>query len=413
MKNQINKSPKNISITAFDYHLPEDRIAKYPLEPRDSSQLLVYKKGQMTSDFYRHLHHHIPENSLLILNNTKVVEARLLFKKATGGTIEIFCLEPHTQYGDMTNALTQKSTVVWKCLVGGAKKWKDGSLQLSFAHGDSIFTLNAKMIAPVSNVFFIEFSWNQPELCFAEVLHYAGVIPLPPYLKRQTEASDKQTYQTVYAQSDGSVAAPTAGLHFTPDLFKNLKNKNITPDFVTLHVGAGTFMPVKSETLAEHDMHAEFIDVSLDTINKLLSYDEKTIIAVGTTSLRTLESLYWMGVKALTFPDIFIENIHIQQWDAYELAQNHTPKAAFTALKSFMETHNLKRIITKTQLLIAPSYKLRTVDAIITNFHQPQSTLLLLIHAFVGDDWKNIYDFALNNQYRFLSYGDGSLLWKR
>ncbi len=412
MKGKSLELPKSTPIAQFDYHLPDDKIARYPVSPRDSSKLLVYKEGVISSDFYRQLPRHLPEGTLLLMNNTKVVEARLLFKKSTGSTIEIFCLEPDSQYADMTTAMLQTGTVLWKCLVGGARKWKEEALEMAFLFEGNPYTLRARMNATLNDTFLIEFTWDHPELSFAEVLHHAGVIPLPPYLKRPTETADQETYQTVYAREDGSVAAPTAGLHFTEELLANLADKKIEHDFVTLHVGAGTFMPVKSETLADHEMHAEFIEVSMDILDKLINATDRKVIAVGTTSLRTLESLYWMGVKALMQPNIPLVKIGVRQWDAYELEQQHSTRVAFLALKQFMEAHRLKRIIAKTQLLIAPGYEIRTVDALITNFHQPQSTLLLLIHAFVGDRWKDIYDYALQQDYRFLSYGDGSLLWK-
>lgn len=400
------------NIEQFSYNLPEDRIAKYPVEPRDGSQLLVYKDGEIQSDFYYDLHQYIPENSLLIMNNTKVVEARLLFTKNTGSTIELFCLEPHEMYNDITSAMLQTDKVLWKCLVGGAKKWKEESLELSFEVDHTSYSLKAEKKEKLSDAFLIEFSWNKPESSFAEILHHAGIIPLPPYLKRNSEEKDKTTYQTIYAEHDGSVAAPTAGLHFTDRVLQNIANKKSSHDFVTLHVGAGTFKPVKSETLSDHEMHAEFIDVSLELITKLIEQNN-TLIAVGTTSLRTLESLYWMGVKTLEKPNITLENITVLQWDAYDLPQTYSKKEALVGLKNWMIAQKMQRIITKTQLLIAPRYNLKTVDAIITNFHQPQSTLLLLIHAFVGEDWRRIYDYALEHNYRFLSYGDGSILWKK
>lgn len=402
---------QNTSIAQFDYDLPEERIAKYPSEPRDSSNLLVYKNGKIQTKIYKNLHEHLPENTLLVMNNTKVVEARLLFKKSTGSTIEIFCLEPHESYPDITSAMLQTNTVLWKCLVGGAKKWRDENLEMTFELDATTFVLTAKKIERLSDSFLIEFSWNKSEISFAEILHHAGIIPLPPYLNRDTEEKDKTTYQTVYAEFDGSVAAPTAGLHFTENVFEKLATKNISHDFVTLHVGAGTFKPVKTETLGEHEMHAEFIDVKRELISKIAEVDS-TIVVVGTTSLRTLESLFWMGVKTIVNPQLSMESIALQQWDAYELPQNYSKKEAFLSLESWMENNNLERLITKTQLLIAPGYDMRTVNGILTNFHQPQSTLLLLIHAFVGDEWKTIYDYALANNYRFLSYGDGSLLWK-
>lgn len=409
--NTAKQKAQETNIEEFTYPLPEDRIAKYPLEPRDSSKLLVYKDGDIQSDFYYGLHQHLPENSLLIMNNTKVVEARLLFRKRTGATIELFCLEPHHSYADITSAMLTRDRVLWKCLVGGAKKWQGEMLELPFTVDNTPYTLKAEKKERQSDAFLIEFSWDKAESSFAEILHHAGIIPLPPYLKRNTEEKDKTTYQTIYAAHDGSVAAPTAGLHFTERVLKNIAEKQCAYDFVTLHVGAGTFKPVKSETLSEHEMHAEFIEVSAALVNRLITHED-TLIAVGTTSLRTLESLYWMGVKTLENADISPEEMALKQWDAFDLPQHYSKQEALTGLKNWMEKQQMQRLITKTQLLIAPGYELKTVEALITNFHQPQSTLLLLVHAFVGDDWKKIYDYALDNGYRFLSYGDGSLLWK-
>ena len=412
MKGHANpSSPQDISMRSFDYELPEARIAKYPLEPRDSSKLLVYQDGQIRSDVYRQLPQHVPEGALLFMNNTKVVEARLLFQKSTDSIIEVFCLEPPERYGDITQAMLQKERVLWKCLIGGIKKWKEEWLEMPFSYQGQSGVLRARREAVLTDTHLVEFEWSIPELCFSEVLHHAGVMPLPPYLKRETEQADQQNYQTVYAQHDGSVAAPTAGLHFTEDLLAALADKNISQQFVTLHVGAGTFMPVKSETLGGHEMHSEYLEVSVSAIEALRSPAHRCVIAVGTTSLRTLESLYWMGVKTLGNPQISLGNLSVKQWDAYELPQHYSLAEALTSLQNWMEIRQLSRLITKTQLLIAPGYRLRTVNAILTNFHQPQSTLLLLIHAFVGERWKDIYEYAMQNEYRFLSYGDGSLLW--
>jgi len=406
--------PKNLSITDFDYTLNEEKIAKYPLEKRDESKLLIYQNGNISENIYANLADELPKNSLLVFNNTKVVEARLLFTKATGGNIEIFCLEPHEQYADTTTAMLQKQVVWWKCLVGGAKKWKDEMLEKKM---DDSLVLTAKKIAQESDYFVIEIRWNKNDLCFAEVLHSAGLIPLPPYLNRAAEEKDKTSYQTIYAKNDGSVAAPTAGLHFTNTVFEKLQLKNIQQCFVTLHVGAGTFKPVKAATMNEHEMHAEFIDVNMVQIQELLHQQKAPTIAVGTTSLRTIETLYWMGVKLIylnkPYDDIEIDELMIFQWDAYELPQNIHKQIALQELCNWMQTKHLSRIVTKTQIIIAPSYLLRVADGIITNFHQPKSTLLLLIAAIIGDDWKMVYQYALQNNYRFLSYGDGSLLWKK
>jgi len=405
--------PKELSIIDFTYELPDERIARYPLAERDQSKLLIYRNGQISETIYAELAEHIPANSLLVFNNTKVVEARLLFEKPNGGKIEIFCLEPHEQYGDITTAMLQKGKVLWKCLVGGAKKWKEGALISQIEKYDSSeITLTARKIEQYADAYLIELSWDDPDMSFAELLHVAGVIPLPPYLNRAAEESDQERYQTIYAEHDGSVAAPTAGLHFTDSLFANLTQKNIRQSFVTLHVGAGTFKPVKSATMQDHEMHAEFIDVSAAFIEQLLQQTTDPVIAVGTTSLRTLESLYWLGVKTKLDPNISTEALTITQWEPYELAQyNFSASAALTALLVWLQQNRIERLITKTQIIIAPGYTFRIVKGLITNFHQPQSTLLLLVAAISRDNWKNIYQYALDNQFRFLSYGDGSLLW--
>ncbi len=405
-----NHHPKDISILDYTYSLPDEQIAKYPLPERDESKLLVYKDGMLEESAYKALAFHLPADTLLIFNNTKVVEARLLFTKATGGVIELFCLEPHDQYPDITTAMLQKGKVLWKCLVGGAKKWKAEALVMDIEEGGITIKLSALMVERLNDYFLIEFLWDNETLTFAEILHMAGLIPLPPYLNRKADEADKTTYQTIYAQHDGSVAAPTAGLHFTKRLFTNLAEKGISHNFVTLHVGAGTFKPVKAATMQEHEMHAEYIDVSMDLIESLLT--NRTIIPVGTTSLRTLESLYWLGVKVVSSEWLIVnENLGLTQWDAYELPQDIKKETALLAIINWMKEHHLTRLITKTQLLIAPGYKLRIAKGIVTNFHQPQSTLLLLVAAIIGNDWRKVYDHALANNFRFLSYGDGCLLF--
>jgi S-adenosylmethionine:tRNA ribosyltransferase-isomerase len=405
--------PKELSIKDFTYELPDDRIAKYPLENRDQSKLLIWKEQAITEDSYTNLANHLPSDSFLIFNNTRVVEARLLFEKPNGGKIEIFCLEPHDQYPDITTAMLQKGKVWWKCLVGGAKKWKEGSLISRIKKYDlDEVILTAKKIEQLADSYIIELSWDKPGLSFAEVLHIAGMIPLPPYLNRTAEESDTEKYQTIYAKHDGSVAAPTAGLHFTDSLFEKLKKKNIQHSFVTLHVGAGTFKPVKSITMDEHEMHAEFIDVSKAFIDTLQQYLSHEIITVGTTSLRTVESLYWLGVKTILNPSIQTDELTVSQWDPYEL-----PSSGISALQSlqslsaWLQKNRKESLITKTQIIIAPGYSFRIIKALITNFHQPQSTLLLLVSAITGKEWKSIYNYALKNDFRFLSYGDGCLLW--
>jgi len=411
--------PRKLSIKDFTYDLPEDRIAKYPLAGRDASKLLIYEQGKIAEDVYKNLDYYLPSNSLLIFNDTKVIEARLLFQKATGGIIEIFCLEPHEQYGDITAAMNQHSKVLWQCLIGGASKWKHGQVLEKKIGSSNEIILRAKYVGKKIDCFVIEFSWNDNSLNFAEILHHAGAIPLPPYIKRAAERSDKERYQTIYAHYEGSVAAPTAGLHFTEYVFDKLKAKKIKTNFVTLHVGAGTFKPVKSERIEGHEMHAEFIDVSKETIENILRNLSENIITVGTTSLRTVESLYWLGVKSAISPAKREQSAkelqsieELAQWECYELEKlNIEPKQALESLLMFMNKNKLDRLITKTQILIAPPYTTKIAKALITNFHQPQSTLLLLVAALVKDDWKKVYDYALQKEFRFLSYGDGCLLW--
>ncbi|MGI8637623.1 MAG: S-adenosylmethionine:tRNA ribosyltransferase-isomerase [Segetibacter sp.] len=405
--------PQNLSIAAFTYDLPTERIAKYPLRDRDSSKLLVYNSGKISTSTYQSLDQFLPEDTLLMFNNTKVVEARLLFQKPPGGVLEIFCLEPCDEYADITSAMLQKASVRWKCLVGGASKWKHGmKLQKVITETERETILEASIVGRLGDSFIIELSWQPEDRSFADVLHIAGFIPLPPYLHRDVEEDDKTRYQTIYAKYDGSVAAPTAGLHFTNTVFEKLAAKNIQKEFVTLHVGAGTFKPVKAETMDKHEMHAEFMDVSAEAIQNLIDYCNKTVVAVGTTSLRTIESLYWIGVKVITEPEIKIDQISIDQWEPYksEWVQIKT-EDALKSLLAWMQKRGLKRIITKTQILIAPGYELKVARGIITNFHQPQSTLLLLIAAIVGEAWRDVYSYALENDFRFLSYGDGCLLW--
>ena len=403
--------PGSLSIKDYTYELPDDRIARYPLLQRDQSKLLVWKKGNIHETRYAQIAGEIPGNSLLVFNNTKVVEARLLFRKSSGGIIEIFCLEPGEQYADITTAMSQKKKVSWKCLVGGAKKWKDGPLHLTIFQKDKNITLTAGKLDKRNDHYLVELSWDAPALSFAEILHMAGAIPLPPYLNRAAEESDKERYQTIYARHDGSVAAPTAGLHFTETVFESLKARGIGNAFVTLHVGAGTFQPVKSATMQEHEMHAEFIDVTRSCIGQITQHLPENIVAVGTTSCRTLESLYWLGRKILIDDTIRPEELYLQQWEAYEMEEKEVDTVtALQALLKWMDKYGCDRLLTKTQIIIAPGYRFRVIKGLITNFHQPQSTLLLLVAAITGNGWKKIYDYALANEFRFLSYGDGALL---
>lgn len=403
-------NPQNLSIRDFTYVLPEERIAKYPLAERDASKLLIYDNGKVSEDIYKNIDKHLPKDTLLIFNDTKVVEARLLFQKNTGGVIEIFCLEPHEQYGDITIGMSQKKKVLWQCLIGGASKWKHGQvLEKRIKDRESEIVLQARFIEKRSDSFIIEFIWNV-DISFAEVLHDAGVIPLPPYIKREPEQSDGERYQTIYAHYAGSVAAPTAGLHFSKNILEKLTAKNIKTDFVTLHVGAGTFKPVKTETIKDHEMHSEFINISKKTIENIFQNLSGHIMPVGTTSLRTIESIYWLGAKIKSGQT----NISlITQWEPYDHSLNVSAKEALQSLLDFMSNKKMERLFTKTQIIIAPSYKFKIANALITNFHQPQSTLLLLVAAFIGRDWKMVYDYALENNFRFLSYGDGCLLWNK
>jgi S-adenosylmethionine:tRNA ribosyltransferase-isomerase len=398
-------------IEDFTYLLPDERIARYPVTPRHNSKLLVYQNGAITDDRYINLASHLPAQALLLLNNSKVIEARLHFKKSTGGQVEVFCLEHSEVYPDVSSAMQQKGSVEWWCQIGGVKKWKTGPIELAFELNGTQYILSAEQLDRSDAGFKILFSWSATELTFAEILHIVGKIPLPPYLNREAEESDKSSYQTVYAKEDGSVAAPTAGLHLTETVFEQLAAKEIHTATLTLHVGAGTFKPVKTETAEEHDMHAEFIEVNLNLLQALLFKPNQTRIAVGTTSLRTLESIYWMGVKLLEDTQLTLKNIALQQFEAYTLPQEVDFADAIQAVLAQLKREQTDQFMTKTSLMIKPGYRIRSVDAILTNFHQPRSTLLLLIHAFVGQDWKKIYNYALANDYRFLSYGDGSLLW--
>src|SRR6187455_374292 len=404
--------PRTLSIKDFTYSLPEERIAKYPLAERDASKLLIYKEGIIAEDIYRNIDRHIPKDSILVFNDTKVVEARLLFQKPTGGVIEIFCLEPHEQYTDITTAMLQHEKVLWHCLIGGASKWKHGQLlEKKITHNSKDLVLNTRYIEKTGDSFIVELSWNDLSLSFAGVLHFFGAIPLPPYIKREVEISDAERYQTVYAHYEGSVAAPTAGLHFTKTVLQKLKDKNIHTNFVTLHVGAGTFKPVKTERMKEHEMHAEHFTVSKTTIQNLIDHLDKNIIAVGTTSLRTLESLYWLGAKQPAVNSQ--QSMEITQWEVYDHKEKKiSPKEALENLMKWMDEKYRVALTAKTQIIIAPGYQFKIVNGLITNFHQPQSTLLLLVAAFIGSDWRNVYKYALENNFRFLSYGDGSLLWR-
>ena len=397
--------PKDISIAEYTYHLPESSIAFYPLAERDASRLLVYRSGEISETIYRNIADELPEGALLVFNDTRVVEARLVFQKPSGGKIEIFCLEPPAEYGGMAAAMAQTGRVRWKCLIGGASKWKAGQVLVKTI-GETV--VEARYVEKLGDSFQIELSWHPAELSFAELLHQAGLIPLPPYIHRAPEGLDSERYQTIYAQFEGSVAAPTAGLHFTRAVLDSLKSRGIGQLFVTLHVGAGTFLPVKSATLGQHVMHSEYIAVTREAIDelRLARVAGRPVIAVGTTSARTIESLYWLGVKALSG----LSELAVGQWDAYDQPGGVEAAAALAALVDWMERQGVSTLVTTTQLLITPGYQWKLAGGLITNFHQPESTLLLLVASLVGEDWRRIYQYALDNGFRFLSYGDGCLL---
>ncbi|MCL3781456.1 S-adenosylmethionine:tRNA ribosyltransferase-isomerase [Prolixibacteraceae bacterium JC049] len=409
MSNELIEQVKQIEIAEYNYSLPDERIAQYPLEQRDASKLLVWEKGNIRDERFVELGNHIPADSLLIFNNTKVIQARLHFQKSTGAKIEIFCLDP-VQPTDYALNFAQRTECTWKCIVGNSKKWKSGLLSKPLTIDGKQVTLNAERLEANPGESIIRFSWDG-EVSFSEVIEAAGIIPIPPYLNRDTEQSDLERYQTVFSKIKGSVAAPTAGLHFTEKVFETFEAKNIRRAEVTLHVGAGTFKPVKSDTIDGHDMHTEHILVKRQLIETLLK-QEAPIIAVGTTSIRTIESLFWMGVKTMQNPDIDPTELHITQWTPYLQPCKVTKNDALSALLSYMDKHQLDIIDSSTQIIIAPGYTFRVMSGMITNFHQPQSTLLLLISAFLGDEWKTIYQHALANEYRFLSYGDSNLYLK-
>jgi S-adenosylmethionine:tRNA ribosyltransferase-isomerase len=399
-----------IHIADYDYRLPDERIAKYPLAKRDSSKLLIYQQGKIREERFDRLPDFLPMKSLLVFNNTRVIQARLLFRKSTGAQIEIFCLEP-AQPTDYALNFQQTRQCSWHCLIGNLKKWKDGVLQQTVQINDDFIVFSAERKATNGNTCLITFSWEHPTCTFADILDAAGRLPIPPYLHRETEQSDLQTYQTVYSKIKGSVAAPTAGLHFTPEVLTALKVKNIGLEEITLHVGAGTFRPVQTETISAHTMHTEYFVVPRHTIQRLLD-NLGQIIAVGTTSVRTLESLYYIGTTLAQNPDATAQELAVAQWTPYcEANQDSiTPAEPLRQLLHYMERNQLDQLVSSTQIMIVPGYTFRMIQGMITNFHQPQSTLLLLVSAFVEGNWKEIYNYALEHDFRFLSYGDCSLL---
>jgi S-adenosylmethionine:tRNA ribosyltransferase-isomerase len=398
----------DININDYDYDLPDDRIAQYPVNERDKSQLLVYKNDAISKDIFCNISDHIPPESLLVFNNTRVIRARILFRKQTGAAIEILCLEPLFPF-DYAISFSSKKPVEWKCIVGNLKKWKTGRLKTTFKYNGIEYSLFAEKLNPEGEAWRIKFSWNCNEAGFVEVIEATGHIPLPPYIGRNDEAEDIERYQTVYSRIKGSVAAPTAGLHFTGNLLEKIKSRGIKSVELTLHIGAGTFQPVKSNNVYDHKMHCEHFSVDIRAIELMLQNVGK-IIPVGTTSVRTIESLYWLGVKLIRNPSENTGILSLGQWEPYELITDISSEESLITLLNFLRKRNLSRLQASTSIIIVPGYKFRLTNGMITNFHQPRSTLLLLISAWTGNRWKEIYDFALLHDFRFLSYGDSSLL---
>ena len=401
---------KHIQIKDFNYNLPDERIAKFPLAKRDNSKLLLYRHGEVTEDVFHNIAQYLPKGALMVFNNTKVIQARLHFRKETGALIEVFLLEPYMP-ADYEQMFQTTGHCSWLCMIGNLKKWKEGTLKCTFYVKGKEVTLVAERKEDVHKSYRVDFSWDASDVSWAELLDAVGELPIPPYLNRETQESDKTTYQTVYSKIKGSVAAPTAGLHFTPEVLADIDRHGIDREELTLHVGAGTFKPVKSEEIQDHEMHTEYICVHRQTLEKLIRHEAKAI-AVGTTSVRTLESLYYIGVKLEKTLDLSEEELHVCQWEPYEnaVAKPITPIKAIENILAYLDKHGLSALHASTQIIIAPGYEYNIVKMLVTNFHQPQSTLLLLVSAFVHGDWRKIYDYALAHDFRFLSYGDSSLL---
>lgn len=398
--------PRNISIADYDYPLPDERIAKFPLAERDQSKLLVYRGGEIAESQFFHLPELLPEGAMLLFNNTKVIHARLFFRKPTGSLIEIFCLEPWQQ--PVATAFEQRTSCTWLCYIGNNKKWKEGPLEREFKIQNSEFKITASRRNAFGEAWLVDFQWTG-NISFAELIDNVGVIPLPPYLHREAEESDNTRYQTVYAHYEGSVAAPTAGLHFTDRLLDELRAKGFKTEYITLHVGAGTFKPVSTDTIGEHTMHVEQVQIHRSNLEHIIAHLGHPIIPVGTTTVRTLESVYWFGVQLENNPDL--QSMHVLQWDPYKLESlGISTLQAYHNVLQWMQRHDTDTLFGDTQLLIAPGYKYHVVSGLITNFHQPRSTLLLLVSALIGDDWRRCYRYALDHGFRFLSYGDSCLL---
>lgn len=404
--------PKSVSITDFTYELLDSRIALFPLAQRDQSRLLHYQNGAISHHLFSELPKLLPDSTLLVFNNTKVVRARLHFQKTSGTPIEIMCLEPVAPHHIFERAFHAKQECTWKCMVGNAKRWKNETLTKTIQNGQQTIELSATLVERQDDHFLVKFSWTPSDILFGELLSWAGVLPLPPYLNREATETDLERYQTVYAHEDGSVAAPTAGLHFTPQVLEQLASAHHSVDYITLHVGAGTFKPVKSATMEGHHMHNERFQVNKRVLENIINPHFQKTVAVGTTSLRTLESLYWCGVNLLEGKKTNLQEIRIGQWEPYESVGQYSLQESIKAIIRQMESEQIDSISGETQLLIAPGYQFKVVDGIVTNFHQPGSTLLLLIAAFIGKNWAKVYSEALSKEYRFLSYGDSSLLWR-
>ena len=409
-------NPRHIHISDYNYPLPDERIAKFPLAQRDHSKLLVFENGDISEDIFYNITGHLPKGALMVFNNTKVIQARMHFRKETGALIEVFLLEP-AEPADYELMFQTNGKCAWHCLVGNLKKWKEGQLSRSFDVNGKTVTLSVERLHEERTSHWVEFRWDNPDVSFAEILDAAGELPIPPYLNRDTQESDKTTYQTVYSKIKGSVAAPTAGLHFTDKVLADIDAHGIDREELTLHVGAGTFKPVKSEEIEGHEMHTEYICVNKKTIDKLIAHGGKAI-AVGTTSVRTLESLYYMGVKLHDNPNLTEEQLHVGQWEPYDYAERLATEGtapldtidALREIRDYLDRNSRKALHSSTQIIIAPGFEYHIVDILVTNFHQPQSTLLLLVSAFVKGEWRRIYDYALAHDFRFLSYGDSCLI---
>ncbi len=398
---------RQIDINNFDYPLPDERIAKFPLAERTSSKLLIYHNGSIHHSHFRNIAEELPRDTMLVFNNTRVVRARMVMHKASGARIEVFCLEPHIP-ADYERAFAIKGECSWSCIIGNLKKWKEGEVGIDFEYGNEPHTLRAEIVERGTREHIVRFRWTA-DCTFGELLEALGRIPIPPYLNRDSEELDNTRYQTVYARFEGSVAAPTAGLHFTPELIASMRDAGYTFEEVTLHVGAGTFLPVKDDNAAEHNMHTEHFSITLSAVESLLRNIDN-ITAVGTTSVRTLESLTALAYRIHLGGSPEVERT-VGQWELYDIPAEFSGKEALTTLREYMRANDLTQLKAATQIMITPlGYRFRIVNYIITNFHQPKSTLLLLVSAYVGDDWHKIYDYALANDFRFLSYGDSSLL---